>query len=180
MILITSFKPWGLFKRKTNISEEVAESIRYGLGIHPSLLKQKDIKFISFKANDEGIESFKSLLKYERPDVIIHLGEIPYSSDFRIEGSATGEAYINKNGKIKMVKRKRIQSDLARYLGLISDIKVSDKIGMGYCNKIYFASLVQNYRSIFIHIGSKCDINDIELNLLKVIKKCKEVGLKDG
>ena len=164
MILITSFKPWGLVRE--NVTETIVKRLKQERR-ELKLEELKQVKFITLPADKEGIDAFSSYLKFESPDIIIHLGHIPMSKDFRIESSAYSK------GKTK------ISSDLARYIGLRLGIKLTDKIGKGFCNDLYHLSLDNGYTSMFIHIGPNYGTDEALIKILRIIKVCKEVKLKN-
>ncbi len=158
MILITSFQRYGLFVK--NISEEIANRLKEDDGELFS-----GVEFITLPVNKEAAESLRAYIKYKKPKKIICLGQY-LGKELRMEVRAYFKEYN---------KRKSLDSDLARYITLVSGIILTDKIGRGYCNDVYYAGLSRNDNTCFLHIGRFVDEEQVYNQIKNVIKIAKEV-----
>ena len=157
MILITSFEKFGLYKK--NISEEVSKMLEKDYEEE----FDGEINFITLPVNKEAAESLKAYLKYKKPKTIICLGQGGFKG-FRMEVRAYLKDYDEK-----------IDSDLAKYISLVSRIKLTDKIGRYYCNDVYYAGLSLNENVCFLHIGVFANKREVYNKIVDIIKIAKEV-----
>ncbi len=156
MILITSFERFGLFRK--NISQEVSEMLEKDYEEE----FDGEINFITLPVNKEAAESLKAYLKYQKPKIIICLGQAGFKG-FRMEVRA-----YNMEGF-------KFDSDLAKYISLVSGIKLTDKIGRWYYNDVYYAGLSLNGNVCFLHIGAFADKKEVYNKIIDIIKLAKEV-----